>query len=116
MVRVIGFSQRLNDKGEPFNVLHLQGDIEIVQSSESGKHYATARETSIPSTFDEVVCQDLIGKKLKGTIERVPCDEYAYEIEETGETIMLEHTWEYNPEPSNVEEHVFEGQQNGVTV
>jgi len=114
MITIIGHKQRKNSDGEPFNVLVLRGEVEMVKSAETGQFYATAKETTIPSTFDEATCEGLVGKKMPGTIERVPCDPYEYKIEETGETIILEHSYEYNPAPVTMEEEVFESQPNGV--
>jgi hypothetical protein len=42
--------------------------------------------------------QASIGKQLPGRIAKVPCAEYEYTIEETGEVITLSHHWEYLPE------------------
>lgn len=114
MVTITGYSERLNEDNEPFNALHLQGEVEMVRSQESGQYYATARETTIPSTFSDSKCEELIGKKLPGSIDRVPCEKYEYEIPESGEKIILDFTWEYNPAPVSMEEEVFENQQNEV--
>lgn len=113
MVTVIDYTQRTNKEGEPFNALIVQGDIEIATSKDTGKPYATARRASIPSTFDENTCQSMVGKELPGEIERVPSQPYEYNIPDSDETVILEYTFEYNPEPSNVEEEVFEPQKNG---
>lgn len=110
MITIVDFKQAINEDGEPFNMLKLQGDVEMVKSKETGRYYATARKTLISSTFDERTCKELIGKKMPGEIQRVPCDPYKYEIPETGELITLEHTWEYSAEPLNTEEHVFNGE------
>ncbi|SHG46145.1 hypothetical protein SAMN05443144_1298 [Fodinibius roseus] len=111
MITIVGYQEATNENGEPFNMLKLQGEVEMVQSEETGRHYATARKTMIASTFDDAMCEKLIGKEMPGAIEKVPCDPYEYEIPETGEKIILEHSWQYNPEPVSVstEEHVFEG-------
>jgi len=114
MVQVIGYKEVMNEDEEPFNALRIQGEVEMVKSTETGQYYATARETSIPSTFDDAKCEELIGTKLQGSIDRVPCDKYEYEIPETGEKIILDFTWEYNPTPVSMEEEVFENQQNEV--
>ncbi|MFH5883680.1 hypothetical protein ACG2F4_05165 [Halalkalibaculum sp. DA3122] len=115
MVTIIGYSEHLNEDEEPFYALRLQGAVETVKSTETGKYYATARETTIPSTFDGAKCEALIGKQLPGSIDRVPCEKYEYELE-NGEKIILEHTWEYNPTPVSMEEEVFENRENGVPV
>ncbi len=114
MVTITGYKQATNEDGEPFNMLKLQGDVEIVRSKETGRNYATARKTLISSTFDDAMCEKLIGKEMPGEIQREECEPYEYEIPETGEKIVLEHTWVYNPEPVSTEEHVFENGQEKV--
>lgn len=118
MVTIIGYFEATNEDDEPFNMLRLQGEIEMVKSKETGKPYITARKASIPCTFEDHVCEGLIGNKLPGEIQRVSCEPYEYEIPESGEKIILEHTWEYNPEPvaGNMEEHVFNGKPAGLEV
>lgn len=107
MVTIIDFKTVTNDEDEPFNALILQGEVESVKSKETGMYYLTAKKTRIPSTFDEQRCEELIGTQLPGEIQRVPCEPYEYEISED-EKIVLEHTYEYNPEPVTSEEHIFE--------
>jgi hypothetical protein len=97
MVTVIAYVQRQNSEGENFFALELQGGIEMVQS-QNGGYYATARKTSIPSTFDEATCQSLIGQQIPGSIQKVPCDPYEYTVPGTAEVITLEHHWRYLPE------------------
>jgi hypothetical protein len=53
MVKIIGFQTKQNKEGEDFITLQLQGDITMVQSKETGRFYATAKECSITSTFTE---------------------------------------------------------------
>jgi hypothetical protein len=98
MVTVIKYHVRLNKDGKEFVTLTLQGDIEMVQSMETGKFYATARKCSITSTFDEKTAENLIGTKMPGTIKRVESDPYDFTIQETGEVIKLAHSYEYSPE------------------
>jgi len=116
MVKITSHTERENENGEKFQTLRLQGDVEVVKSTETGKYYATARETSIPSTFDAETCEGLIGKKLPGSIDRVPCEKYEYEIPETGEKIILDFTWEYNPSPVSMQEEVIGERENGIPV
>ena len=42
MVTIIGFQKRTNAEDQEFNVLVLQGGVELLKSSESGQFYATA--------------------------------------------------------------------------
>lgn len=73
------------------------GDIELVQSAETGRFYATAKRCSIPSTFSEDLAKSLIGKQLPGRIDRVQAAPYEYTVKETGEVILLSHTYVYTP-------------------
>ena len=110
-VTIVDFKKRVNSDDETFFALILEGDIEMVQSSETGRHYATARRASITSTFTEERCKQLIGKQMSGSIQRSDCEEYDYTLPETGEVIQLSHRYEYVPE-GQMENAVFE--RNGV--
>ena len=112
MVTIVDFKERMNADNEPFNALILEGDIEMVKSSETGRHYATARRASITSTFTEERCKQLIGKTMPGTINKVISEEYDYTLPETGEVITLSHRYEYVPE-EQMEDEVFE-RKNGA--
>lgn len=101
MVTVIEFKQRESADGKTFNTLVLQGGIEFIQSKESGSFYATAKTTSITSTFDEITCKALIGQQLDGNIQKIECTAYDYTIKETGEVIQLTHKYEFIPEGVN---------------
>jgi hypothetical protein len=98
MVRIISFKPSKNAEGQPFFSLQLQGDIEMVQSNQTGQFYATARTCWITSTFDESTCQSLIGTKLPGKIDRVQADPYEYIVPETGEALTLTYRWAYVPQ------------------
>ena len=111
MVTIVDFKERVNADGETFFALILEGDIEMVQSSETGRHYATARRSSISSTFTEERCKQLIGKQMPGSIKKITCEEYDYTLPETGEIIQLSHRYEYVPE-EQMEDAVFERKNN----
>jgi hypothetical protein len=98
MVTIINYAQRQSKEGKSFVSLQLQGDVELVQSLETGRFYATVRRCSITSTFDEETAKSLIGMKLPGNIQRSKCDAYDFTVPETGEIITLAHTYEYVPE------------------
>ncbi|WP_438710742.1 hypothetical protein ACSTS3_18680 [Aquimarina muelleri] len=98
MVRIINFSERVSDDGKAFFTLDVQGGIEMVKSQSTGNFYATARKSSITTTFDEATCQALIGTELPGTVEKQDCDPYEYTIKDTGEVIQLSHKFMYVPE------------------
>lgn len=109
MVTVIGFSLRQNNKGENFYSLVLNGGIAIVKSKQSGKYYATTQQCSIPSTFDEITCQHMIGEKIPGSIQKQGCEPYEITDKQTGEVIEVSHRWVYLPEGASMEEAIFEG-------
>ena len=108
MVTVTDYHVRESKKGDSFTTLTLQGDLEMIKSQNTGKFYATARKASIVTTFNEEACKSLVGKELPGRIEKVPVDKpYDYKIPDSNEVIKLDYTYEYSPEPANVEETVF---------
>lgn len=100
MVKVINVHLREGDKGN-FMSLELHGDLEMVQSANTGRFYATARKCFISSTFTEQQAKSFIGKELPGEIVRVQCEPYDYTIEDTGEVISLTHSYTYVPEVTN---------------
>ena len=94
-VTISGFRLAQNQEGEQFVVLNLIGGVELIQSSSTGKFYATARKASIPSTFTPEVAKTLLGTQVPGKIIRVECKPYSYTVPETGEEVTLNHHWEY---------------------
>lgn len=108
MVTISGYAERESADGKKFYALILQGGIEMVLSEESGRYYATAKQASITSTFDEATCKTLVGTKLPGKISRVQSDPYDYTVKETGEIITLTHRWAYSPNEAAVDEMVYE--------
>jgi hypothetical protein len=107
MVTIIDYRVHQNSEGKPFCSLLLQGELELVKSSQTGRFYATARKASMTSTFNEVMCKQLIGKELPGGIIKEQSEPYEYTLPESGEKIMLEHRYVYVPEPKQVEKVVF---------
>ncbi|MCU0377758.1 MAG: hypothetical protein MUC78_05805 [Bacteroidales bacterium] len=108
MVTISGYAERESADGKKFYALVLQGGMEMVLSEESGRYYATAKQASITSTFDEPTCKSLIGTKLPGRITRIQCDPYEYTVRETGEILTLNHRWTYNPNEAALDEMVYE--------
>jgi len=109
MVTITNYAARTNQQGEKFFALILQGGITMVQSKESGQFYATAKTTSVTSTFDEETCKQLIGQQMPGEIVKVECESYSFVIPETGEEITTKHRWHYVPDSNpKMEEAVFE--------
>jgi len=108
MVTITGYAERESSKdGKKFYALTVQGGLEMVLSEETGRYYATAKQASVTSTFDEKTCQGLVGTKLPGKISRVKCEPFEYTIRETGEIIKLDHRWTYSPEEASLEETVY---------
>ena len=111
MVTVVDVAERQNKEGKPFTALVLMGGIEMVKSQTSGRYYATARKTSMPSTFPLEFAKSLIGQQIPGSICRMTVDPYPYTLQETGEVIQLSHCWVYVPEgeqaPSTVPEYAM---------
>ena len=99
-VTVINAFEIENAEGDTFVSLELQGGITMIQSKSSGKFYATSKRTRIASTFDLETAKQLIGEKIPGSIEKVPCEPYDYVIPETQETITLDFTYQFVSEGS----------------
>ena len=104
MVTISGVRQLKNGKDEIFNALEITGDLEVVTSQATGKPYFTVRKMSIPCTFDEALARTMIGKQLKGEIQRVESEPYEYTNPDTAEVMTLTHTYQYCPNPSNLAE------------
>jgi hypothetical protein len=98
MVTITKYHLRESKDGKPFIALELQGDIELVQSLETGNFYATARKCSITSTFDEETAKRIIGTQMPGSIVRVQTEAYDFLVPESGEIIRLAHRYQYRPE------------------
>jgi hypothetical protein len=103
MVQVKAIHERMNKENKPFITLELTGDIELVQSQETGRFYATARRCIVSSTFTKEQALQFIGTKMPGSIVREACDSYEFKLPETGEEIILSHRWTYVPEQSVLE-------------
>ncbi|MFI5360232.1 MAG: hypothetical protein ACHQYO_09325 [Halanaerobiales bacterium] len=97
MVTVKNYHLREGEKGNYIS-LELTGEVELVQSANTGRFYATARKCFIFSTFDEAMAKTLVGKTLPGNIVRVSCDPYEYTVPESGEIITLSHSYGYLPD------------------
>ena len=100
MVTVTNYTSRTRKDGSTFQVLELTGGVELVQSQETGKFYATVRKTTIPCTFDETIAKGLVGTQMKGDVVRVQVDPYDFVNPKTGEVIKLQHSYAYSPEGS----------------
>jgi hypothetical protein len=100
MVTVTDYNYRQSKEGDKphYISLELEGEIEMVQSQNSGRFYATVRRCNISSTFDELTAERMVGKQMPGSIERVPCEPYDFTVPETGEVIKIGYRWSYVPE------------------
>ncbi len=114
MVRIINYNERKSDDGKVFFTLDIQGGIEMVQSVNTGKFYATAHKSSITTTFDEATCKALVGTELPGTVTKQECEPYEYTIKDTGEVITLTHRYEFVPgdNTSNAPQSNLKSNQN----
>lgn len=108
MLRIVNFKERESDDGSTFFALTIQGGVELVKSNATGSFYATARKTSITSTFDEETCKALLGSEIPGEIVKRICKPYSFTIKETGEIIELSHRYEYIPEAPSAKENMSE--------
>jgi hypothetical protein len=78
MVTIIDYSKRVNSDGKEFNVLILQGGLELVKSQQTGRYYATAKKASLSSTFDEEQCKTLIEQKFPRIIMKLECNLFEF--------------------------------------
>ncbi|WP_340114260.1 hypothetical protein [Maribellus mangrovi] len=110
MVTVKEYAIRQRKDGTAFIALILQGGLSLVQSKESGNYYATVKQCSIPSTFDEETAKQMIGERVPGSVVRKQCETYEWTNKETGEVLELSHRWVYLPEGETLENAIFEGE------
>ena len=87
MVTITNIAVRQSKDGRAFTTLELSGGLEMAQSQETGKFYATVRKCSVPTTFDESVAKTLIGSSLEGNIVRTEALPYDYTNPDTGEVM-----------------------------
>lgn len=112
MITIVDYALRENAEGEEFCALIVEGGLEMVRSSITGRHYATAKRASVNSTFTEERCKQLIGTKVPGSIQRVDCEPYEFIRNEGEEPITLEHRWVYVPPvDQEMEKVVFEEEE-----
>jgi hypothetical protein len=102
MVKIVGFKTFERKNGSEFCALIVQGGIEVVKSRETGRTYFTARKVNVSCTFDEEMCESLIGSDFPGSIQKVEVEAYQYAIPETGEMVTLTHSYQYVSEEENV--------------
>lgn len=98
MVTISNYKEREREDGSFFFVLEVQGGVELLRSQKTGQFYATSKKAYLPCTFNEKICQGLIGSTLEGSICKMECEPFSYIVPETGEEITLSHRWVLNPE------------------
>jgi hypothetical protein len=64
MVTVVNYAIRQAKDGREFIALILQGGLSLVQSRQTNNWYATIKQTSVPSTFDEATAKSMIGERV----------------------------------------------------
>ena len=105
MVKIIKIESRQNDDGNEFNVLILQGGVEMVRSERTGNFYATTRKASVTSTFDDETAKALVGTEISGSIEKTECEPYEVINQESGLVTTLTHRYVYVPEESETKKN-----------
>ena len=103
MVKVKDAILRDGNEGKSFVSLELTGDLELVQSQNTGRFYATTKHCFVSSTLDLETAKSFIGQTLPGKIVRVVCQPYEYALPESGQLVMLGYRYEYQPEEAPVE-------------
>lgn len=107
MVRVTDYKVRKSSKGNSFFALVVQGGMEAVRSRDTGQIYFKLKTATVQTAFDEETCENLVDKELNGRIEKVKCEPYEVENQDTGEVIELCHRNEYiDEELERIETHV----------
>lgn len=109
MVTIVNYALRTTVTGKSYFVLILQGGIELIKSTVSERHYATAMKCSIPTTFEEYACKALLGKELPGSIIKKRCDPFQVLNKKTGEIVKLNFRYEYAPDAVSPDQGIFEG-------
>lgn len=100
MVQVTNFFEVETSEGKTFISLELTGGLELIQSQNSGKFYATVRKCRIPSTFDANIAKMMIGTQMDGDVVRVETDPYEFLNKRTGELMTLQHSYAFRPKGS----------------
>jgi hypothetical protein len=107
MVKIIDYRARLDKEGNEFFVLIIEGGLEPVKSKQTGRYYFTSKKASVTTTFDALTCQELVGQRIPGSVQKVECEPFEFILKETGEVISLSHRWVYLREGESVTEKVL---------
>lgn len=96
MVTVIDYYTK-HTEDSTYNALIIEGEPELVISPKTGIPYARASKCHLYSALSEEQCQAMIGKSFPGSIEKVECEPYEYQIPETGEVLELNYSYQFVP-------------------
>jgi proteasome assembly chaperone (PAC2) family protein len=98
MLKVIDAKTRVNSKTkEEYNVVVLQGNVEIQKSQSTGKYYLASKTIEIPTTLNQNEIKHLIGTSIPGKIEKVDCAEYLVPVPNSNKKLKINHTFAYSP-------------------
>lgn len=98
MLKVIDAQTRVNSKTkEEYNIVVLQGNVEIQKSQSSGKFYLGSKTISIPTTLNQNEAKQLIGSSIPGEIVKVDCPEYLVPVPNSTRKLKINHSFEYSP-------------------
>jgi CRISPR/Cas system CMR-associated protein Cmr5 small subunit len=98
MLKVIDAKTRVNSKTkEEYNIVELQGNVEIQKSQSSGKFYLGSKTISVPTTLNLNEAKLLIGTFIPGKIEKIDCAEYLVPIPNSNKKLKITHTFAYAP-------------------
>jgi proteasome assembly chaperone (PAC2) family protein len=98
MLKVIDAKTRVNSKTkEEYNVVVLQGNVEIQKSQSTGKYYLASKTIEIPTTLNLNEAIQLIGTSIAGKIEKVDCPEYLVPVPNSNKKLKINHTFTYSP-------------------
>lgn len=106
MVTIIDFKTTQSD-GKEYNMLIVQGGVEPLTSSRTGKLYLTMPKAYVSTTFDKKTCKSLVGTQLPGTVKKVDVEPYKFKLIDSDEEIELSHSWEYvNEAVTRLSDHI----------
>lgn len=97
MLTVTNYRVFTGNSGEKFVSLELTGGIEMIQSKTSGDFYTRTKRCFIPFTDGEEAAELLLGTLIPGSIQRVKCEPYDYQLK-SGEVATLNHKYKYQQE------------------
>lgn len=102
MVTVVNYERKHNRDGGSFLVLNIEGGIQMTKSESTGAWFAQTLKTNILANMDEKSAKAMIGTQIAGKIVKKECKPYVYTIPTTGEEKMLNYTYEYEFEESEL--------------